>query len=111
MTILTGFTRPAPPVGADLGPHIATTTGLPITAATVDQTQAIVHGTISESNRAAIQGAINSYAHNPNHAVPTEDIDLSALRTKAQAVFNQTDTFTAGQIQRLVAALVLRATR
>lgn len=46
---------------------------------------------------------------------PTDEekaaVDLSAVRAKAKAVFAGTDTFTAAQVQKLVAALVLRATR
>lgn len=36
---------------------------------------------------------------------------MLAIRTKAKAVFAGTDTFTAAQLQKIAAALVLRATR
>jgi hypothetical protein len=39
------------------------------------------------------------------------DTQLDQIRAKAQAVFNGTDTFTAAQMQKLVAAMVLRMTR
>lgn len=60
---------------------------------------------------AALQTAIDAHAYNADWGRPAEDRDLSAIRTKAQAVFNGTDTFTAAQMQKLVAGIVLRLTR
>lgn len=53
---------------------------------------------------------------NPSPAPPPTDqeragTELQAVRAKAKAVLDGTDTFTAAQVQKLVAALVLRLTR
>lgn len=73
MTTLGGFTKPPGPAGPDLPSKLATATGLAITDATADQTQAYVTGTISEANRAAIQSAINAYVLDTSYGLTLAD--------------------------------------
>lgn len=71
---------------------------------------AVSHPNLSAGNQSAVQTVVTNHTPTTNYGLPQTTIDINALRAKAQAVFNQTDTFTAAQVQRLVAILVLRAT-
>lgn len=66
---------------------------------------------LAETTQPALEAAVAVHVADELYGQPQENRDMSVIRTKAQAVFNETDTFTAAQIQKLVAALVLRATR
>lgn len=55
--------------------------------------------------------AVAAHVPNPDFGKPPEDVEMSKVRVKAQAVAAGTDTFTAAQVQKILANLVLRATR
>lgn len=65
----------------------------------------------AEVPQATLEAAIGSHVADDLFGEPQESRDLTALRIKAQAVFAGTDTFTAPQIQKAVAGLILKATR
>lgn len=68
MATLTGFTRPADPVGSDLGPRMATATGLNITDATCTATDILVTGpTLVTGNKPVIQAFLDTYAYDPTY--------------------------------------------
>lgn len=58
-----------------------------------------------------LDAIVASYTYDPDFGKTEEEREFSRLRAKAQAVFNGTDTFTAAQVQKILAGLVLRATR
>lgn len=62
-------------------------------------------------DRAAVQAALDAHTPDPEYGQPDEDRQLRALRTKAQQVAAGDGTFTAVQIQKILAHLILRATR
>lgn len=65
MAVLAGFTRPIGVVNGDqLTAQVSAAIGIAVDAQ-VDATQAIVSGPITETNRVAIQTAINAYAYVP----------------------------------------------
>ena len=61
--------------------------------------------------QAQLEAGLAAHVADPDFGKPAEDQEFSRLRAKAQDVFNGTDTFSAAQIQKIVAGLVLRATR
>jgi hypothetical protein len=76
------------------------------------------------TNQADLESAIASHVANPSWVHPNPPplsdaelqdaevpVQLTQLRNKARAVYAGTDTFTAAQSQKILAALVLRATR
>lgn len=73
---------------------------------------------VTDADRPLIQTVIDQHSGSAsveeqdelNLAVGVRD-DLAGVRAKARAVYRGTDTFTAAQVQRLVAALVLMVTR
>lgn len=65
----------------------------------------------AEVPQATLEAAIASHVRDDLFGEPQEGRDLAALRVKAQAVFAGTDTFTPAQVQRIVAGLILKATR
>lgn len=86
--------------------QLAAEAGGPLAASSTEIVS--VDGTLTVQ---VLQAAYDAHVADPNYGLPAEDTAATGLRAKAQAVFNGTDTFTAAQLQRLVAALVLRATR
>lgn len=93
MTTLSSFTRPADPIGPDLGPRIAAATGLGITDATCTPTDVLVTGpSLAQGHKAAIQAFLNSYTHDPDYSLSAEQ-----KRLKAMTALNQwaTDASTA----------------
>lgn len=67
-------------------------------------------------SQAALQAAVDSYVYSEPAPEPLSDAqkaetDMQAVRAKALAVFNGTDTFSPAQMQKLVAGIVLRLTR
>lgn len=58
-----------------------------------------------------LEDAVAAHTSDPDWGKPAEDKNLEAIRAKAQAVFDGSDTFTAAQLQKIAAAIVLRATR
>jgi hypothetical protein len=65
---------------------------------------------LAEVPQQVLETAIAAHVADEFYGEP-EQRDLAALRLKAQAVQAGTDTFTATQIQKVVATLVLKATR
>jgi hypothetical protein len=64
MPTLSGFTRPADPIGSDLAPKIASATGLTIASANVSSTDVIIVGpTLATGDKPAIQAVLNSYSY------------------------------------------------
>lgn len=59
---------------------------------------------------ATLEAAVAAHVPDDLFGEPQEHRDLTALRIKAQAVFAGADTFTAPQIQKAVAGLILKAT-
>lgn len=64
----------------------------------------------AEVSQDVLEAAVGAHIADDFYGQP-EQRDLAALRLKAQAVQAGTDTFTAAQIQKVVATLVLKATR
>jgi hypothetical protein len=60
---------------------------------------------------ATLEAAVTAHVADQSFGEPPEERQLWALRAKAQAVWNRTDTFSPEQMQRAIAGLVLRATR
>lgn len=98
------FIRPNPDATCDPR-HLAQQLG--VQSVDIDKEKVIVHGTPP----ANAQDIINAYVYDPAWGKPTEDVEMSKVRAKAQAVAAGTDTFTAAQMQKAVAHLILRATR
>lgn len=86
---------------------------LRISAPYVDRlaTRLKVLGMVSEDQRATIEQAVADHVPDPDYGRTEEERNFTAIREKAKAVFAGTDTFTAAQVQKLLAALVLRETR
>lgn len=58
-----------------------------------------------------LEDGLAAHTPDPDYGKPQEDRDLSALRAKAQDVFAGNSTFTAAQVQKILAGIVLRLTR
>lgn len=101
---MTAFTRPD--AAARCNPyHLAELLG--VERVDVEQETVYVYG----NPPADAQAIIDSYIFDPDYGKPQEDRDLSALRAKALEVFQGDSTFTAAQMQKIVAGIVLRLTR
>ena len=92
---LDGFARPPDPVGPDFAGSIATRTGRVISDAGVNPTEAWVDGEVNESDRYALQMAVNAYALDPTAVQQVLDAartpEQIALRVR-QALLNWADT-------------------
>lgn len=100
------FTRPDPNTSCDPR-HLAALMGLQPGDVDIHKDKVIVHVTPP----ANAQAVIDTYVYDPAWGKPTEDVEMSKVREKAKAVAAGTDTFTAAQMQKAVAHLILRATR
>ncbi len=103
MATLTGFTRPSDPMSvSQIEAGITAAIGTPVTVE-VTPTDVAVTGSITDSNRAAIQAALNSYYYQNTQAgvLVSDNPDMSARRhnmaiseyavgTKDEAIYNAT---------------------
>lgn len=65
----------------------------------------------AETDQATLDSALASYSYDAHFGKPAEDRDMATIRTKAQAVWDGTQSFTTPEIQKLLAGIVLRLTR
>lgn len=96
---------------AQLRDEIATALGIPAPYVDRYADRLEVVGMVDDTMADQIRAVIASHVPDQGYGVPTEDRDLRALRAKAQGVWNGTDTFTAAQVQKILAGIILRATR
>lgn len=61
--------------------------------------------------QAELETLVTNYTYDPDYGKDPEEKDLDAIRTKAQAVYDGTDAFTDVEVQKILAAIVLQATR
>lgn len=59
----------------------------------------------------ALSAALDAHTPDPDFGRPDEDRQLRAIRTKAREVAAGNGTFTAAQVQKILAHLILRSTR
>lgn len=64
-----------------------------------------------DSDRPVVQTILAAHVPDPEFGRPDEDRQLGVLRAKAREVAAGNGTFTAAQVQKILAHLVLRATR
>lgn len=64
-----------------------------------------------DADAVKVRKALASHVPNPDFGRPVEDAALGALRAKALQVIAGDGTFTAAQTQKILASIVLRATR
>lgn len=57
-----------------------------------------------------VADALGAYVYDDNHGRPQSEVGLRAARQKSRAVLQGQDTFTAQEMQRAVARLILRTT-
>ena len=84
-------------------------------AATLDAernvTEVVVADPASTVTAETLTAAIAAHTPTADYGKPAEDVGLSAIRAKAQAVAAGDGAFTAAQVQKILAHLVLRTTR
>ena len=79
---LEGLRRPDAPVGPDLAPKLAAALGKSITNAGVKPNEAWCEGACVETDRTAVQAALDSYVYDPDYFTPAEHKRLkSAVAT------------------------------
>ena len=98
------FKRPNPEAPADPR-HLAAL--LKVESVDIDKEKVIVHGTPP----ADAQAIIDAYAYDPTWGKDPQDVEMTKLRTKALDVWQGNSTFTAAQMQKIVAGIVLRLTK
>lgn len=69
-----------------------------------------VVGSVAASDEPAIRAALDAHVRDPDYGTPASRREVRAARAKAQAVAAGGDTYTAPQVQRIIAALVLAVT-
>lgn len=85
-----------------------TSTSLIVRRNDADGTFEIEAADVSSSS---LQSAVDAQVPDPNYGQPVEDTQLQAVRDTARQVLAGQATFTATQLQKIAAAIVLRATR
>lgn len=69
------------------------------------------HRILAAVGRAQLEAAVAAHVADPLFGAPDEERLLGTLETKMRAVWTGTDTFTAAQVQRLLAGLGLLTLR
>lgn len=103
-------TRPRVPLNGktvDLA-QLATEVGAPLAAS---DDEVVITEEDSTVTTDALSAAISAHTPDPEYGQPDEDRQLRVLRTKARDVAAGNGTFTTAQVQKILAHLVLRATR
>lgn len=80
-------------------------------ALSASDTEVVVADLDATVTAQALSAALAAHTPQPDYGLSDEDRQLLAVRAKARAVAAGTDTLTAAQVQKIVAHLVLRATR
>lgn len=66
------------------------------------------HPNVTEANRTQIQSLIDVYVYDPDWDATPEGKQVSAVKAKAALVLAGQTTFTAAELQKIAAALILR---
>lgn len=80
-------------------------------ALSASDSEIVVADPASTVTAAQLQTKLTAHTADPNYGKASEDMALAAIRSKAQQVAAGSATFTAAEIQQILAAAVLRATR
>lgn len=71
----------------------------------------LVFTALGDEHTDAVTAALGEHLTRPDPPPPDEDTQLLAVRAKAQQVAAGEGTFTAAQVQKILAHLILRSTR
>lgn len=80
-------------------------------ALSASDTEIVVADLRAGVSEAAVRAALAAHVADPDFGIAPEDKQARAARAKALQVFAGTATFTPAEVQKILAAVVLRATR
>lgn len=88
--------------------QLAQAVGVPLVAS---ESEVVVADPDSTVTAAQLQAALDSHTPDPLYELDNDSRQLHSLRAKALQVWAGDGTFTTTQVQKILAGLVLRATR